>query len=101
MTNTDFKITRSQDYKGTNQHIKISGVYLTNDNTNLQYLNITSQLTRIDNLISIWRLQGMTPYRCITIVKMFLISQFIYTLTLLPTVKVNTKELQNKLDNFV
>ena len=43
----------------------------------------------------------MTPYRCITIVKTFLISQLVYKLTLLPTVKVETKDLQNKLHNFV
>ena len=68
---------------------------------NLHDLHITLQLTKIDNLISIWKLQDMTPYRCITIVKTCLISQFIYKLTLFPQVTVNTKELQNKLDNFV
>ena len=77
------------------------GVYLTNDNINLHALNIIPQLTKIDNPISIWKLWNMTPYRCITIVKTFFISQLIYKLYLLPSVKVNAKELQNKLDNFV
>ena len=77
------------------------GVYLTNDNTNLHDLNITPQLTKIDNLISMQRFWYMTQYRHITIVKSFLISWLIYELTLPPTVEVTTKELQNKSDNFI
>ena len=75
--------------------LKILGVYLTNGSTNLHDLNIAPQLTGINNLTSIWKLQDMTPYGCITIAKTFLISQLTYKVTLVPTVKVNTKELQN------
>ena len=57
------------EYKWIIQPIKSLCVYLTNNNTNLHDLNISDQLTKIDNLISIWKLQDMTPYRCITIVK--------------------------------
>ena len=90
----------SGEYKWTNQPIKILGFYLTNNNTNLHALNITPQLIRTDNLISIWKLWDMTPYRNITIIKTFLISQLINKITLLQIVKVNTKESQNKLDYF-
>ena len=67
----------SKEYKWTNQPIKILSVYLTNNNIHLLDLNITPQLTKIDNLISIWKLQDITQYGCITI-KTFLTSQLIY-----------------------
>ena len=49
LRNTYFKITMCQEFKWTNQPIKILGVHLMNDNTNLHDLNITPQLTNIDN----------------------------------------------------
>ena len=67
----------------------------------MKQIYITHQLTKVDILISIWKLQDITPYGHLTIVKTFLIFQLIYKLTLLSTVKVNTKELENKLDSFV
>ena len=40
-----------------------------------------------------WKLWDMTPYAFITMIKTVLISQFIFKLTLLPTGKINTKDL--------
>ena len=85
----------------TNQSLEILVVYLINDNTNLHDLNITPQFTKIDTFISMWILWGMTAYGNITIVEICLISQCINKLNALPTVEVNTKKLQNKLDHFV
>ena len=90
LINTDVKIITSWEYKWTNQPVKILSFYLTINITNLHDLNITPQLTKIDNVISIWKLWEMIPYGHITIVKTLLISQLIYKLTLLPTVKVIT-----------
>ena len=69
LRNTDLKIIMSQEYKWTNQPIKILGVYLTNDNSHVHDLNIIPQLTKIGNLSSIWGLWDTTPYWCIIIVK--------------------------------
>ena len=64
MGNTDFKIILSGRCKCTNQAIKILGVNLKlgNNKTNLYDLNIIPKLTKIDSLISIWKIQDMTPH---------------------------------------
>ena len=46
--------------------------YLTNDNINLHYLNITPQLTKIDHLVSIWKLWDMTHTDIFLLLKHFL-----------------------------
>ena len=43
----DFKLTTKKPYKWTNDPLKILGMWLTNDNSNLFNFNITPQLQKI------------------------------------------------------
>ena len=80
--------------------IKALGVYFTYDTKLLKEKNFIERLDSIKKLINIWSSRGLSVYGKVTIIKSFLISEFVYVCSVLPTPKEAVSELNRMLFKF-
>ena len=100
--NTDVKIKSTVNFEWTNEDIKILGITITTDLKNLPAINMDPLLTKIDNIVKIWKARKLTLFGKALIINSLLVSQLIYRLTVLPTPDENKlKSIDKTLFNFL
>ena len=88
--------------KWTQDVVKILGISLTTDLSEVLCHNIYPAFEKIQNIIKIWISRKLTLFGEITVIKSFLESQLIYKLSVLPTPSCQLlKQIDQTLFNFL
>ncbi len=83
--NNPSKILQEKHMKWTREPILTLGIKISNNPKEILEINYGPILTKIENIIKIWRQRDLTILGKTIVIKSFLISQFIYMLSVLPS----------------
>ncbi|PIK58954.1 hypothetical protein BSL78_04121 [Apostichopus japonicus] len=86
----------------TDGPIKVLGITLTNNRSDLFPLNYLPKLSRLKSVLNMWSPRDLTPYGKIVIIKSFALSQLVFLFSVLPNPPESfLKELNSLLFNFI
>ena len=89
------------DIKWPDEPINALVVYFTYSQKVLKENNFIERLDSVKKLINIWSSSGLSIYRKVTIIKSFLMPNFVYVCSVLPTPKKLIQELNKVLFKFL
>ena len=68
----------------SDEPIKYLGIYLTRNNIESERMNWFEKLSKVKSILNFWKLRNLTIYGKVLILKALIISQFVYTASVLP-----------------
>ena len=85
----EFKICWKNDF------VRLLGVYICNDVHDIYYKNYVNKCEISKSVVNIWHQRNLTLYGKTLVVKSFILSQWIYPLTVLPVLGYNLDKTIN------
>lgn len=85
----------------SNSEVKILGVYFGGNEQTLMNKNWLPKISKIDNLIRLWKARHLTLFGKITIIKSFLVSQLIYNAQMILIPKDIMKQINSRVFQFL
>ena len=95
--NTDIILCPETNLKWTNDPVKLLGVLISTDISEMIEINYNPILSKIKNTIDMWKQRNLTIIGKVTIVKTLLVSKLTYLLSVLPTPNIQIFEEINNL----
>jgi len=80
-----------------NNYVRLLGIFLCNDTANMYEMNFEKKIGTARTVVNIWNQRNLTMYGKSLIVKTFILSQFMYQVTVLPTL---TSKIDKAINNI-
>ena len=85
----------------SDEPIKYLGIYLTRNNIESERMNWFEKLSKVKSILNFWKLRNLTIYGKVLILKALIISQFVYTASVLPVPYKLIIDLNKLMYNFI
>ena len=84
------------------QVVKILGVNISNNIMEVTENLYKTQLDKMNNILKLWQMRNITPYGKVVLIKSFAVSQFVYFMSVLPSVDITTfQDIEKALFKFI
>ena len=86
LRDTDAKFTSTRKVNWTNNPINVLGVYISQDMDECLRLNYEPIVTKVKNLLEVWRMRNLTLIGKIQVLNSLITSLFVYKMSVLPLI---------------